>query len=120
MEALVDPRSDTELIAVARSGDREAFGVPAKRHESMAHRLALGIILEQIRLCGPAEVACILRAILQPEIHIVRPPVSCLVRPQPRVQSNDNRTETILICHLIIEPGVEGRPPFSSSLSLIW
>ena len=31
-----------------------------------------------------------------------------------RGQSNDNLTETILICHLIILPGVEGHPPFIS------
>ena len=39
-----DRTSDAELVAMARSRDREAFGVLVERHQPMAQRVAFGVV----------------------------------------------------------------------------
>ena len=40
----MDERSDAELVALARSGDRRAFGDLVERHQAMAKRVARGVV----------------------------------------------------------------------------
>jgi RNA polymerase sigma factor (sigma-70 family) len=40
----VDEKSDAELIVLARSGDKNAFGHLARRYQSMAERIAIGMV----------------------------------------------------------------------------
>ena len=40
----MDERSDAELVALARSGDRRAFGDLVERHQAMAKRVARSVV----------------------------------------------------------------------------
>jgi RNA polymerase sigma factor (sigma-70 family) len=40
----VEKRTDAELVALARSGDRDAFGHLVERHQQMAKRIAMGLV----------------------------------------------------------------------------
>jgi RNA polymerase sigma factor (sigma-70 family) len=40
----VDEKSDAELIVLARGGDKNAFGHLARRYQSMAERIAMGMV----------------------------------------------------------------------------
>ena len=46
----MNERSDTELVAASRSGDKDSFGVLIERHRKMAERVAKGVM-------GNADVA---------------------------------------------------------------
>ena len=40
----MDQRIDTELVALARSGDKSAFGQLIERYQPMARRIAIGMV----------------------------------------------------------------------------
>ena len=40
----MDDRTSDALVAMARSRDREAFGVLVERHQPMAQRVAFGVV----------------------------------------------------------------------------
>jgi len=40
----VEEKTDTELVTLARNGDKDAFGLLAKRYQMMAHRFATRIV----------------------------------------------------------------------------
>ena len=40
----MEKRTDAELVALARSGDRDAFGHLVERHQQMAKRIAMGMV----------------------------------------------------------------------------
>lgn len=40
----VEKKADTELVALARNGDKDAFGLLAERYQMMAHRFAMRLV----------------------------------------------------------------------------
>ena len=39
--------TDTELVALARTGDKDAFGQLIERHQQMVRRIALGLVADE-------------------------------------------------------------------------
>ena len=60
---MVDKLCDAELVALARSGDKEAFGALAVRHQAMARRVARGLVADR-DIAGELASEAVLQAYL--------------------------------------------------------